>query len=160
MDDKGNAPAIIAFGRLTIADAFQSIHISLFRCIWRVSAAKALENRIEAGILCLHNHVTQDFANYRDLSLSPEDYHLAALGQELERLPSSNLKDLKQMDMYKGALIILRTGFALRWQQGEALSAKLFVFTLVGSVSRRYLELLSVLKPVALVSSCYMCVLL
>jgi hypothetical protein len=86
--DKGNTPAIIAFGRLTIAYAFSSPHpagstifagrcsstgvpgwLSLLRGVWGVSAMpKALDNRIEVGKLGLHNHVVQDFADSVDLS--------------------------------------------------------------------------------------------
>jgi hypothetical protein len=77
-----------------------------------------------------------------------------------EWLPSSSLDYLEEMDIYKETLAIFRKSFALPWQQGEALSAKLSVSTFVGSVPRRYLELLSVLRPVALVILCYMCMLL
>jgi hypothetical protein len=84
--DKGNAPTITVFGRLTIAYAFSSPHppgsilfaglcsstgvpewISLLRGACGVSAmSKALDNRIEAGKLGLHNHVIQDFADSVD----------------------------------------------------------------------------------------------
>lgn len=121
--------------------------------------SKALDNRIEAGKLGWHIHVIQDFADFVDLTLSPDDYHLAALGQDLERLPLSGPDEIEEMDIYREALAILRKSFALPWQQGETLSAKLSVFTFVGSVPQRYLKLLSVLRPMALVILCYMCVL-
>jgi hypothetical protein len=121
---------------------------------------KALDNRIEVGKLGLHNHVIQDFAGSVDLSLSPDDYHLAALGQELERLSLPSPDEIEEMDVYRETLANLRKSFALPWQPGETLSAKLSVFTFVESVSQRYLELLSVLRPVALVILCYMCALL
>ena len=68
--------------------------------------------------------------------------------------------EIEEIDLYRETFAILRKSFALPWQPGETLSVKLSVFTFAGSAPQRYLELLSVLRPVALVILCYMCVLL
>jgi hypothetical protein len=176
--DKENSQAIIAFGRLTIAYAFASPHppgsilfaglcastgvpewVSLLRGS-RGVVSISNDFRIEHPQLPSHTHVIQDFADSIDLSLSPDDYHLAALGEEMDRLPVSSPDEIEEMKIFREALAMLRRAFALPWQPGEHLGVKLSVFTWVGSVPQRYLELLSVLRPVALVIICYMSVML
>jgi hypothetical protein len=55
---------------------------------------------------------------------------------------------------------MLRRGFALPWQPAAPLGVKQSLFTWISSVSQRYLEPLSILRPMAQVILCYMSVML
>lgn len=176
--DKEIVQAIVAFGRLTIAYAFASPHppgsilfaglcastgvpewVSLLRGSRGVVSISNNFN-IQHGQLPSHLNVIQDFDGSIDLSLSPDDVHLAALEEELNKLPLSGPDEVEEMGIFREAMAMLRRAFALPWQPGDHLGVKISVFTWVGSVPRRYLELLSILRPVALVILCYMSVML
>jgi hypothetical protein len=172
--DKDNAPAILAFSQLTTAYAFASPYppgsilfaglcsstgvpewVTLLRGARGIMAMS--KDWIDAGPLAWQ---AQDLIDPVDLSLSPDDHHLAALGQEMERLPVSSPEEIDEMDIYRETLALLRRSFALPWQPGAPLGVKFSVFIWVESVPQEYLELLSVLRPIALVMLCSMCVLL
>ncbi|KAE9370702.1 hypothetical protein N431DRAFT_468731 [Stipitochalara longipes BDJ] len=90
--DKANAQAIIAFGRLTIAYAFACPHPPGSILFAGLCASTGFEH----GQLPDHTHVIQDFGDSIDFSLSPDDHHLAALGDDMEKLPLSNPDEVEE----------------------------------------------------------------
>ncbi|CZR64154.1 uncharacterized protein PAC_14051 [Phialocephala subalpina] len=172
--DRENAGAVLAFGHLTTAYAFASPHAPgsiLFaglcastgvpEWLYLTRGCRKImvmaKDWISSGPM---NLVMRDIDSPIDLSLSPDDHHLAALAEHLESLPISGPEDSEEMDAFREALSQLRRSFALPWQAGDPLSAKFSCFAWVEFIPQRYLELLSVLRPVALVILSYFCVLL
>ncbi|KUJ07404.1 uncharacterized protein LY89DRAFT_365946 [Mollisia scopiformis] len=172
--NKENAGAILAFAQITTAYAFASPHppgsilfaglcastgvpewVYLLRgCRKIMTIAK---DWISSGPLVFQNQVLDEPI---DLSLSPDDYHLVALEQQIDSLPVSSPDDDEEIEVFREALSLLRRSFALPWQPGNTLGPKYSCFIWVDLVPQRYLELLSILRPVALVLLSYQCVLL
>ncbi len=96
----------------------------------------------------------------KDLSLSPDDPELVALQERIEALEASNLEQNEEKDAYLDALALLRKAFAIPHQRENALGDKFAMFLWVEGVSQKYIQLMSELRPLALVILAYMCVML
>ena len=124
--DKENSQAIIAFSRLTIAYAFASPHPPYSILFTKLCVSTGVPKwvsllqgsrgvmsisndfKIEHSQLPSHLHLIQDFADSIDLSLSPNDYHLTALGEEMDRLSLSSPEEIEEMVIFREALTMLR----------------------------------------------------
>jgi hypothetical protein len=95
-----------------------------------------------------------------DVSLGPEDLQLSALGVEIDGLEVRTPEEHHELGIYRESLLLLRQAFAIPYQPGEILGVKFAVFIWVEVVPAEFLELLSSLKPVALVILAHLCVLL
>jgi hypothetical protein len=96
----------------------------------------------------------------KDLSLGPDDPELVALHERIEALEVLNVQQSEEKDAYMDALLLLRRAFAIPYQRGDALGVKFAMFLWVEGVSQKYIELMSELRPLALVILVYMCVML
>ena len=112
---------------------------------------------IDTGPLEFTMRTIPEFIN---VALSPEDFHLVALGAEIDHLAITAPEDHHDLDVYREALYLMRQSFAIPYQPGDILGANFAAFLWVEMVSSEYLELLSSLKPVALVILAHHCVLL
>jgi hypothetical protein len=169
-----NCHAIIAFGHLTTAYAFASPHppgsvlfaglcssngvpewLYLLRGARRILSIAKDWIADSPSIFSLRG-----LPETIDVSLSPEDFQLAALGVEIDNLEATSPQEYHELDLCRESLFLLRQAFAIPHQPGELLGAKFAVFIWVEVVPSEFLKLLSSLKPVALVILAHLCVLL
>lgn len=169
-----NCHAILAFGHLTTAYAFASQHPPGSILFAGLCSSTGVPEwlyllRGARGILGMAKDWIADgplefslrgIPETIDVSLSPEDFQLTALGVEIDRLTASSPEEHHELDVYREALYLLRQAFAIPYQPGEILGVKFAVFNWVEMVSSEFLELLSSLKPVALVILAHLCILL
>ena len=169
-----NCHAILAFGHLTTAYAFASQHPPGSVLFAGMCSSTGVPEwlyllRGARGILAMAKDWIADgplkfshrgLPETVDVSLSPEDFQLAALGDEIDNLGTASPEEHQELDIYREALFLLRQAFAIPYQPVEILGVKFAVFIWVEVVPAEFLELLSSLKPVALVILAHLCVLL
>lgn len=174
-----NCHAILAFGHLTTAYAFASPHPPgsvLFSGLCSSTGVPEWLHLLRGarGILSVaKDSVAKDWITEApfmftlrglpetvDVSLSPEDFQLSTLGVEIDSLKVTTPEEYHELDIYRESLFLLRQTFAIPYQPGEVLGVKFAVFVWVEVVPAEFLELLSSLKPVALVILAHLCVLL
>jgi hypothetical protein len=169
-----NCHAIAAFGHLTTAYAFATPHPPgsvLFAGLCSSTGVPEWVYLLRGarGILAMAKDWIADGPlkfSFRglpetvDVSLSPEDFQLSALGVEIDNLEVTTPEEHHELDIYRESLFLLRQTFAIPYQPGEVLGVKFAIFIWVEVVPAEFLELLSSLKPVALVILAHLCVLL
>jgi hypothetical protein len=95
-----------------------------------------------------------------DLAYSPDDSMLATLDALFDRqYPTCHLSD-EDIEVYRTTLRLLRDAYAMPLLPHQTLGVKLSMFIWVERIPQRYLELLSDLKPQALVLLAHFCTLL